>query len=96
MGRNKNYEGSQVAVVLWIPAQTKKLTIKAKTFDGTTAEYKLKNDEIAQARSDYLTLDPYDDAFAVYRLSPLFKQFLADGGDIDDPDEFERYKREHK
>ena len=88
MGRNKNYKGSQVAVVLWIPAQTKKLTIKA--------ECKLGNEEIAQARSDYLTLDPYDDAFAVYRLSPLFKQFLADGGDIDDPDEFERYKREHK
>lgn len=96
MGKNKNYEGSQVAVVLWIPAQTKKLTIKAKTFDGIKAECKLGNEEIAQARSDYLTLDPYDDAFAVYRLSPLFKQFLADGGDIDDPDEFERYKREHK
>lgn len=65
----KMYQGSQMPIIIWIPKNTFRLEMKAEVADDDdtiSTIMKLDPSGIQQARQDYLTLDPYDDAFDTY------------------------------
>lgn len=79
--KNKEYTGGQMHIILSVPENTVKLKIKATTLIGDKlkkAETILSCDEINNAREDYLLLDPNDDAFDMYELTPEFKKFMEE------------------
>ena len=96
MGNSIKYEGSQMATVIWVPKDAVKLKVKAKCKDGTKMEMVLDEEGIEECRNDYLSIDPDDDAFTEYTFSPLFEQFLKDGGNSDDMNEWDNYRRRHE
>ena len=96
MGNRIKYEGSQMATVIWVPKDAVKLKVKAKCKDGTKMEMILDEEGIKECRNDYLSIDPDDSAFETYTFSPLFKQFLEDGGSSYDMNEWDNYRRRHE
>jgi hypothetical protein len=76
------YQGDQMAVVMWFPKGTYKAEIEADFIDDNmeskTVVWKMTPDDIREARNDYLTLDPYDDAFATYVISDKAKKELEE------------------
>lgn len=85
-----------MATVIWVPKDAVKLKVKAKCKDGTKMEIVLDEEGIKKCRNDYLSVDPYDGALAMYALNPLFEQFLKDGGSSDDMNEWDNYRRRHE
>ena len=72
--RNKKYDGNEMAIVLFVPENTVRLKVEASVLNSENstvfiAETIITPKEIMDARHDYLTLDPYDNAFDVYRLT---------------------------
>lgn len=101
MKKKDEYIGDQHLVVLSIPKDTFKLELTAYVIDDAKEDpikvwSVLKPDDLAQARRDYLSIDPEDLAFARFRFNPLFEQFLDDGGDISDLDAWVKYRDSHE
>lgn len=96
MGNRIKYEGSQMATVIWAPKDAVKLKVKAKCKDGTKMWMTFDEEGIKECRNDYLSVDPYDGALAMYTLNPLFEQFLKDGGSFDAMNEWDNYRRIHE
>lgn len=85
MGKDKKeYTGETENVVLSLPKNTVKLKATATVWVDDKPKkmvMKLGCDGIAQAREDYLMLDPTDDAFATYVINPEFADFLEEWKD---------------
>lgn len=101
MKKKDEYTGDQHMVVLSIPKDTFKLKLTAYVIDDAKEDpikvgTILKPDDLAQARRDYLSIDPEDLAFARFRVNQLFEQFLDDGGDINDMEAWVKYRDSHK
>ena len=96
MGESIEYQGAQMATVIWVPKDAVKLKVKAKCKDGTKMEMVLDEEGIKECRNDYLSVDPYDGALAMYTFNPLFEQFLKDGGSFDAMNEWDNYRRIHE
>lgn len=83
----KEYTGGQEMIVLSVPSDTVKLKVIATVVINDELKKcvsVLDSDQIAEARNDYLLLDPYDDGFATYTLSPEFEEFINFAESIDD------------
>ena len=93
MGKSTEYQGAQMATVIWVPKNAVKLKIKAKCKDGTKMEMVLDEERIEECRNDYLSIDPDD---TKYTFNPLFEQFLKDGGSFDAMNEWDNYRRIHE
>lgn len=81
MGKKKQkaYGGDEEYIILSIPKNTIKLKIVATCLingDIKKCVSKLNYEDIAEARSDYLMLDPTDDAFDTYVINPEYADFL--------------------
>ena len=96
MGKSIEYQGAQMATVIWVPKNAVKLKITATCEDGLKAEMVLDRNGIVECRNNYLSIDPNDSAFAMYTFNPLFEQFLKDGGSFDAMDEWDNYRRIHE
>ena len=93
MGKNKReieYNGAQMATVIWLPKNAVKAKIKVECSDGLKAEMKLDRNGIIECRNNYLSIDPNDVAFAIFKLDPEYKKFLEAGGRHDDWDDYKR------
>lgn len=78
MEEEREYLGDQMAIIIWVPADSKELKIEASLGDFSVIS-ELDEDGVKEAREDYLMLDPDDDAFALYRFAPEFKAFVEAG-----------------
>lgn len=77
--KKKVYDGGEMNIILSVPENAVKIKIKATVLVGDKLEKMemvLDADQIAEARSDYLLLDPTDDAFVKYVIAPEFKAFI--------------------
>ena len=96
MGKSIEYQGAQMATVIWVPKNAVKLKITATCEDGLKAKMVLDINGIVECRNNYLSIDPDDDAFTKYTINPLFEQFLEDGGSFDAINEWDNYRRIHE
>lgn len=80
-----------VSIVLQVPSNADRIKVKA-WIDDEKVIMDMDDKMIAEARKDYLLLDPEEDLYKRYRLSPLFEQYLDQGGDIDDLDAWMKYR----
>ena len=77
----KEYTGGEMNIILSVPEDAVKIKIKATILVGDElkkAETILSGNDIAEARRDYLLLDPTDDAFVRYVIAPEFKAFMEE------------------
>ena len=96
MGKSIEYQGAQMATVIWVPKNAVKLKITATCEDGLKTKLVLDRNGIVECRNNYLSIDPDDDAFTKYTINPLFEQFLKDGGNFDAMNEWDNYRRIHE
>ena len=96
MGKSIEYQGAQMATVIWVPKNAVKLKITATCEDGLKAKMVLDRNGIVECRNNYLSIDSDDDAFTKYTINPLFEQFLEDGGSFDAINEWDNYRRIHE
>ena len=96
MGKSIEYQGAQMATVIWVPKNAVKLKITATCEDGLKAKMVLDRNGIMECRNNYLSIDPDYDAFKKYTINPLFEQFLKDGGNFDAMNEWDNYRRIHE
>ena len=96
MGKSIEYQGAQMATVIWVPKNAVKLKITATCEDGLKTKLGLDRNGIVECRNNYLSIDPDDDAFTKYTINPLFEQFLKDGGNFDAMNEWDNYRRIHE
>lgn len=80
-----------ISIILRVPSNADRIKVKA-WIDDEKVMMDMNDKEIAEARRDYLLLDPEDDLYTRYQLSPLFKQYLDQGGDIEDLDAWMEYR----
>ena len=87
-----------MATVILLPKNARKVKVKARLESGEKAVMKLNKSEIEQARKDYLSIDPDDNAFAVWTVNKedLDKFAEETGGDIMDPEALEYYSKLHE
>ena len=79
--RKKEYAGETENVVLSLPKNTVKLKVTATVWVDDKPKkmvMKLGCDGVSQARTDYLTLDPTDDALTLWAIDPEFADFLEE------------------
>lgn len=72
------YNGNFMNIVMPIPEDAYKLTVTATVpiNDEPREVCTVKNlKDIIENRKDYLLLDPEDDFFSIYKLTPEFKEF---------------------
>lgn len=83
MENHREYLGDQMAIVIWVPKDSIRLTVDADVDNGDEKPFavsmELDEDGISEARNDYLLIDPDDNAFAKYVIRPEFKAFLEAG-----------------
>ena len=84
-----------MATVILLPKNAEKVKVKARLESGEKAVMKLNKREIEQSRKDYLSIDPDDNAFAVWTVN-LDKFAEETGGDIMDPEALEYYSKLHE
>jgi hypothetical protein len=84
-----------ISIILRVPSNADRIKVKA-WIDDEKVMLDMNDKEIAEARRDYLLLDPEDILYARYRLSPLFEQYLDQGGDFDDLDAWMEYRERFK
>ena len=70
MQQTKSQHVETMNIVISVPIDAARLTVTAHMIDENIEPYKAEatftSDEIRECRNDYLTLDPTDDAFALY------------------------------
>lgn len=84
-----------ISIILRVPSNADRIKVKA-WIDDEKVMLDMNDKEIAEARRDYLLLDPEDILYERYQLSPLFKQYLDQGGDISDLEAWDKYRKEHE